>query len=337
MIKRVLGLLAALALLYGAAWLGAAFWLRARLDAFVADLAGKGYAIERSEPLFVGFPGAVGLKLAELSVTAPPAQGGWRWQGTPVSLSLHPGAPRDPAVDLSGVQRFTGLLSAPDKGLTLNVGRGRATLAFGQDQSLEAIALELADTTITGAASPEAPLTVGNGSLHLSLATGHLAGRLEDIGLPAAIPGLDQTIRSFEITVDVTGPFSGGPLKEALEAWRDGGGAVELRSFALEWPPAAAAGTATLALDAALQPMGAATIKFQGFFDLVAALQAKGYVHESEASMAKIVLGMLARPSPAGTPQLSLPVTVQDRKLSAGPVALMEMPEVVWDGAAKVP
>ncbi len=53
--------------------------------------------------------------------------------------------------------------------------------------------------------------------------------------------------------------------------------------------------------------------------------------------MAKIVLGMLAKPSAAGEPELSLPLTVQDRALLAGPVKLMEMPEVIWDAEARVP
>ncbi len=337
MIKRILGFLVALTLIYGAAWLGAAFWLRARMDAFAADLAGKGYAIEHSEPLFVGFPAAVGLKLADLSVTAPSAHGGWRWQGTPVVVRLHLGAPTDPVVDLSGVQRITGLLSAPDEGLRLDVGEGLAALTFGQDQALEDIVVKLTGARVTGAASPGTPLTVKDSVLDVSLVKGHIAWRMDEIGLPETVPALGQTIRSVQIALDIAGPFPAGPLREALAAWRDAGGAVEVRSFALDWPPAGAAGTGTLALDEALQPMGAATVKFQGFFDIVAALQAKGYVHEREASMAKIVLGMLARPAPAGAPELSLPITVQDRKLSAGPVTLMETPEVIWDREAKVP
>ncbi|MGE3474417.1 MAG: DUF2125 domain-containing protein [Rhodospirillaceae bacterium] len=337
MLKKVLGFCVVLALIYGAAWLGAAFWLRARVDAFVADLNRQGYVIERSEPVFAGFPARVGLKVAELGVTAPPAQGGWRWQGTPVGITLSLGAPADPVIDLTGVQRITGLLSAPEEGLVLRVGHGLLTLTFAQDQALETLALMLADTTVTGTASPGAPVSVRESSLHVSRATGHLTWRMDDVGLPEAIPALGQTIRRAEIAADLVGPFPDGPLRNALETWRDAGGTVEVRSFALDWPPARAAGTGTLALDPALQPMGAATITFHGFFDLVAALQAKGYVRESEAGMAKIVLGMLARPSPAGAPELSLPVTVQDRKLRAGPVALMEMPEVIWDREAKVP
>jgi hypothetical protein len=46
---------------------------------------------------------------------------------------------------------------------------------------------------------------------------------------------------------------------------------------------------------------------------------------------------MLAKPSATGEPELALPLTVQDRKLFAGPVMLMEMPEVVWDENARVP
>ena len=83
--------------------------------------------------------------------------------------------------------------------------------------------------------------------------------------------------------------------------------------------------------------MGAATMKFQGFFALIEALVQEGHVHEREAEMAKAVLGMMAKPSATGEPELSLPLTVQDRRLSAGPIVLMEVPVVSWDEAARVP
>ncbi len=56
-----------------------------------------------------------------------------------------------------------------------------------------------------------------------------------------------------------------------------------------------------------------------------------GVVRASDASMARIVLGLMARePVGGGTPELNLAVTVQNRKLYTGPISLMTMPEVVW-------
>jgi hypothetical protein len=180
-------------------------------------------------------------------------------------------------------------------------------------------------------------LQLGDGLLQIAFAGGHGTLSATEITLPKPVPGLGPIVKRLDIAVDVTGRLAAGPLRQSLEAWRDGGGAIELRSLALEWPPATMAGSGTLALDGALQPMGAATFKFQGFFDIVDALTLAGHVPEREASVAKVMLGMLAQPSAGGAPELSLPLTVQDRKLHAGPVMLMEMPEVVWDESARVP
>jgi hypothetical protein len=289
------------------------------------------------DALFVGCPTTVGLALPQLDITAPAAEGAWRWQADGVRVSLHAGAPMDPVIDLAGAHKITGLLAAPGEGLSLNVERGMTSLVFARDGTLENIVLKLSETTIAGTADHARMLGLNDGSLHIATKTGHVTLQVHDITLPEAVPMLGKTVTSLDLTLDVVGPFPPGPLRGALEAWRTGGGAIEVRSVALNWPPARATGTGTIALDEALQPIGAATIKFQGFFDIVAALVEKGHVREREASMAKIVLGMLAKPSATGEPELSLPLTVQDRKLFAGPVMLMEMPEVVWDENARVP
>lgn len=337
MIKKILGFGVALALLYGAAWLGAAFWLRAELQGFASDLRGKGYEIEHGAPAFAGFPATLGIAIPGLSVAAPPAEGGWRWQSGGVRVTLHAGAPTEPVIDLTGSHRLTGLLSAPDKGLSLNVGRGLASLAFARNGAIDNVVLKLSETTIADANGDVPMLSFMDSSLHVATDSGHITLWMRDITLPDEVPVLSETITALDLTLDVVGPRPSGPLREALNAWREGGGAIEVREAALDWPPARAAGSGTIALDAALQPIGAATFKFQGFFEIVSALVESGHVDPGVESLAKIVLGMLAKPSATGTAELSLPLTVQDRTLHAGPVKLMEMPEVVWDADARVP
>lgn len=337
MIKKTLGFCAVLALLYGAAWTGAAFWFKARLDTVAADLTAQGYAITRGETLLVGFPTTVGVMYRSLNVSAPTSHGGWRWDAGAVRVTLQAQAPTMPVIDLAGSHRLTGFLSAPEDSVALEIGRGTASLAFAADASLESMTLKLSETTVTAGSSP-APIKLADGTLHLTLgAPAHATLSLHGLTLPQEVPALGRTVGALDLALDVTGPLTSGPLRASLEAWRDAGGALEVRSFTLAWGPAQAAGTGTIALDGALQPLGAATVKFQGFFEIVSALTAEGYVREREASLAKIVLEMLARPSAAGAPELSLPLTVQDRKLSAGPVMLMEIPEVVWSDSARVP
>lgn len=335
MFKRFLMCAAALAVLYGAAWTGAAFWFKARLEAVAADLRREGYTVETSDLLLVGFPARVGVMTARLDVTAPPAHGGWRWEAGPTRVSLAAGAPRTAVVDLTGRHRIAGLLSAPDVGLALTVGRGAAHLVFARDRSLDAVELTLADMAVGDGAGA---LRLGDAALHADARGRSARASAHGIALPEAVPVLGGAIATLGLTFDITGDLPSGPLPAALEAWRAGGGALELRAFALDWGPARAAGSGTFALDAALQPIGALTVKFQGFFDIVDALVKEGHVPERNASMAKIVLGILAKPPAAGgAPELSLPLTVQDRKLFAGPVMLMETPEVRWNAHARIP
>ena len=50
-----------------------------------------------------------------------------------------------------------------------------------------------------------------------------------------------------------------------------------------------------------------------------------------DAVTAKLVLGALARtPEGGGPPTLNLAITVQDRTLFAGPVALARLPAIDW-------
>ena len=50
-----------------------------------------------------------------------------------------------------------------------------------------------------------------------------------------------------------------------------------------------------------------------------------------------VVLGVLARRSGDGRGGLTVPLTIQDRQFFAGPVPLMEIPEVTWPGGKPAP
>ncbi len=342
MIKKLIGLIAALAVIYGAVWTAAAFWLRGAFDSFAADLTAQGYSVAHDETRFTGFPGTVGLRIPNLAIKAPGGHGGWRWETAAVVANVTLTAPTSPVVDLAGTHRVMGMLSAPEEGFTAAVGHGTARLTFteqadAENKGLTEIELALNDTAIIGAAGQTRLFSFKEGALHLSSTARHAVLSMREIALPRAVPVLSENIAAVDMILDLTGELPPGPLLGSLDAWRDGGGAVELRALTLDWPPARATGTGTLALDTARQPIGAGTVKFQGFFEIVAALQEKGLVHEREASVAKVVLAILAKPSATGERELALPLSLQDRKLHVGPVMLMEVPEVVWDENARVP
>jgi hypothetical protein len=158
------------------------------------------------------------------------------------------------------------------------------------------------------------------------------------IALPATIPPLARTVDRLHLSLDLQGPVGRGPLPLILEAWRSAGGAIEVRDFALEWPPLTMSGNGTAALDDSLQPLAAFTLKIAGFTATVDALEARRYVQAEVAAASRLILGLLAKvPAGGGAPELSLAFTVQDRKLQAGPVTLMDVPEVIWSTGFVIP
>ena len=92
------------------------------------------------------------------------------------------------------------------------------------------------------------------------------------------------------------------------------------------------AGAGTLALDDALQPVGSFTAEIVGLDRLLDLLERAGQIGPQQAAIARIALAVLTRaPADGGPAQARVPVTVQDRRLSIGPVTLLRLPLVTWN------
>jgi hypothetical protein len=156
---------------------------------------------------------------------------------------------------------------------------------------------------------------------------------LNGLALPFPLPApLDQPIARAAATVEITGPVTPGPLPQVLEAWRSGGGTVEVREAALDWPPLHMSGSGTMALDSTLQPEGAFSLKFRGGAETLDAFASGGWMNNDEAGVAKLGLALLSRRGAEGAPEITVPLTLQERQLAAGPVTVMTLPEITWRG-----
>ncbi|HEY8612868.1 MAG TPA: DUF2125 domain-containing protein, partial [Roseomonas sp.] len=125
----------------------------------------------------------------------------------------------------------------------------------------------------------------------------------------------------------------GRNLANRAATWRDAGGTLELRQLDLEYGPATAQASATLALDDALQPMGAGTLKLTGAEAVLDALARDGLLTPRNASLARRVVSVLARPPSEGEPpQLEVPLTLEGRGLAVARIPVARMPALVWPG-----
>ena len=113
-------------------------------------------------------------------------------------------------------------------------------------------------------------------------------------------------------------------------AWRDAGGALEVTSLGLSYGPLNMLGDGTVALDRDGQPEGAFTAHLTGFPEAIDAFRKAGLMTRRDADTAQVVLGLLARGPLGGPRTLDVPLTLQDRTVSLGPVALFRLKPVDW-------
>jgi hypothetical protein len=154
--------------------------------------------------------------------------------------------------------------------------------------------------------------------------------RLSQVALPAAVPSFGKEIETLSLAVTLKGALPRGRLRDALAVWRQDGGTIELTDGTLHWGALEASANGTLALDDQLQPIGALTATIENHNAIIDAAVATGTLRAGDATLVKIVLGMLAKPGADGHPQLTLPVSLQNDRLYLGPAQIAALPRFTW-------
>jgi hypothetical protein len=155
----------------------------------------------------------------------------------------------------------------------------------------------------------------------------------EAIALPAGIKWpLGSNISSLSMEGRMNGPLPNTrDITGWAQAWRDGGGSLEITHLAMGWGPLGLTSSATLALDDQLQPMGSGNGRIVGYAETLDRLAAGGMLTKSAATAAKAVLSLMAGTSDADEPSsVDVPLTLQYRTLSMRQVPLLRLPEVDW-------
>lgn len=154
-----------------------------------------------------------------------------------------------------------------------------------------------------------------------------------------AVAALGRRVDAVSADLSVSGPilFSDS-LAARAEAWREGGGTLELRDAGLRWGAAEGALRMTLTLDDTMQPMGAGQVQLAGAGDVLRALVAAGAIAPRVGTAAQAAAALLARPPEGGgPPRIDLPVTLEDRRLGVGPIRLLRFAPVTWPTGAESP
>ena len=331
--------LVALAAIYVGYWFFLLHVMRQDIDNWTAYQRAAGYTVSMGEPQFDGFPFAVSAKMAAPSIAAP--GGAWHWQGPDLDLSIRPWAP------------FDVLFSAP--------GRHRVDVAGNKPHwdELDADGLELRLVIDSANVVHRASLRLtGISLLDSRLGKSAIATANLDAQLPWPPPG-DPTRSALDFVLDAAGidiPDSqisplgqrvdsvhaagqvmGAPPpdllpRQALLAWQNAGGTVELHEGTLAWGPLWLSGNSTITLDRNLQPIAAGTLKASGMNETLDAFVAAGMLQEGPARLAQFMFAALAKAPPeGGKPQVQVPLTLQDGFLYMGPIKLAPVRPIDWN------
>ena len=341
-------LLATMAAAYTAFWFYNASAMKARVAEWAAERQALGDRAEITVAGVGGFPTRVTVDLENVSVAFHRGETSWSLQAPRLALVSHVFSPRAFSVALpdaseiartrpSGRDSLTKTGGVANLEIALNSLDGlraatftAANLRFGGSWSGQPLTSTLAVADATVAASVEPPIAAKSQTAPTArlTATAHGLRWPDNLAFP-----LGSEVASFDLDAIATGPINAGPAYNALQQWREAGGMITVRRVSLRWGASALDGTGTLALDPRLQPIASLTARVEGFVPLVDVLDTAGMIRDSDATLARLVLGREMPPS--GPANLSL--SVRDGIVFAGPLALVRVPPIEWPGTPEEP
>ncbi|MBR0649157.1 DUF2125 domain-containing protein [Roseomonas terrae] len=333
----LLSVLVLAGLAHGLAW----FWLTGVMTVALSDWVtlqrARGWDVEHELPQRAGWPFSArlvvpGVRIAGWTPTLPQ---GFVWDAERVELSIGPPRIDRLLIAASGQQRIaSGGVTVPYTAARLELllpldQRGGQRPAELLLQGLQAMTPSgpLAAERIEARATPGSPLNEPGLGLWIE------AWRMTLPPVPDAA-AFGRQIAHASIDARLTGlPPPPVPLspRDMAQAWRAGGGALDLRELSLRWGPLAGTLRAVLRLDAALQPAGSGDLVLEQPAAAVAALAGAGMIESGTATAAQAVLGMMARPpADGGTPRVDVPFGVEGGVVTVARFPLLRLRPLVW-------
>jgi hypothetical protein len=317
---------------YGLLWKFQSDQLAVGFSNWVAQQRALGWRVSHGAPTRGGSGIAAELAVpgVVLAAGAPGLPGAFSWSAAQVTLHvdfLHLGRLR---IDIAG-QQLVRVGAAPEIAVTAN--RLTATVPLDADAPRGGVVVEAERVR---AEMPGGTATVGG--FHLT-ADGRPVPRPDEpllrftlaatgIGLPPPPTGtwlFGPGIAAAGVDGTLTGPPPRASGLTALaEAWRDGGGTLDLRDIVLRWGKLDAGGDAIVGLDAELQPTGRATVHLADPGGTIGALTAANILPPAAALAVRLLAPA------AGGGKLDLSLALRDRVLTLGPVRVAHLPELHW-------
>jgi hypothetical protein len=336
-----------LALLYSAAWYVIADRLEDVVTRWTAERREQGWIPSYSAIQLEGFPFAWRANITDPTLASQGTLPAFRWSGPAITLDWQPWNATRIGFTASGGYFLDLIDSSIDGTAKGSFRHATGEMLFGARGALARLTLTLdnailgerdsdrveinrLDATLDTAPPPRKEAPAGK------TASLRLTGSIHGLTLPKTSRApLGRTIGGIEIDATLIGHIApgknGGATQEALAAWRDDGGIVEIDHFDLGWSRLILQSTGTLALDAGLQPIIATSATIRGHSETLDALVRTGTLGAGEALMARMAFGLLQRGGGNGKPpEIKIPLTIQNGWLYVGPVKLLRMAPIRW-------
>jgi hypothetical protein len=330
-------LLVALALgLWAGAWYMATRQLIAAIDRWAEARRAEGWQVAYATPSPGGFPSKVAADIPTPVVAAPARETGaiaWDWRAPNIRVEILPWRLDRIVLRTSGEHRVGVLRDGARLDSTIECDAAMVRLEAGRPEDTGHYVVELAAPKLR-LVEPAIDIAAREIGVDLRLSRtppgDHLAvAAVLGVGVTDLVTALLDQAGAAPVTailhVDLMGALSAAPLDQALAAWRDDGGTVEVRRFYFSAGGINLLANGTLALDNQMRPMGAASAAIRGYDAAIDRLTAVGTVNPRDAQLAKLLLSAIAQPGNDGERVLNVPITGQNGWLYVGPVRLTRL------------
>jgi hypothetical protein len=317
---------------YTAYWFSAAAELRAGIATWTEQRRKAGWSVELGEPDIGGFPNRIEVLVQTPRLEGP--AGRWRWTAPNIRAVAQPWSLGEISVFFPGIHVY-----ATRKGdLWAEFDQAEAEILVGSS-AISDIVVRLA--TINVRLPDGAPLlakklvarvrdsVVIDPAADIPETGTSVAVDVRDILFPARWqPPLGRVMARLSVDAVVTGEATPDvTIADTLTRWRDGGGAAEIKAFAVDWGALALRADGTFALDRKLQPQGAMMADIRGIDRTTDQLIAAGVIDARTAFAAKVANRALSFRGGSA----KLPLSVQEQRLYLGPVPILRLKAVRWD------
>lgn len=322
-------ILAAAAGAYALYWRAAAQETMRGIADWAAEMRGRGLVLEYRGIDVAGFPFRLTATLIAPRITIERGDVRWRVSTARITARARPWSLRRIAATLPAETAILRASPAGEDAARLRIADGRAEIRIRTGGAVEA-RLETAAAALDwreDALAAKRLSGVGTVDAGGRLA---LAFDAEMVTLPAALDGpLGRKLAHLALDAALPPPAPAAFDAAALDAWRAGGGRLDVAKIALRWGGFALDGKGVLTLDPALRPEGRIDAEVAGWRPAIGAFVAAGRIEPRDGALAATFLDLMARPGKDGRRVIAAPLVARKGRVYLGPIALVRLRPVV--------